>query len=142
MSLRVNCGPYRLVAPFEVKAAITSSVVSKLRIVISRLVENWFVVGLGGAGYIMGSCLPTGRVSYPWPAEIFWVLMSFSSTFNCFSLAIICDTFFSFSLLASSNFGFLDSMVAVILAISGVASNVPWAETEIVSVGFVCQGLR
>ncbi len=39
-------------------------------------------------------------------------------------------------------FGFLDSMVAVILPTFGVASTLPSADTEIVSFWVVCQGLR
>ncbi len=58
------------------------------------------------------------------------------------SLAITVDIFFSFSARAVSMFGFLDSMVAVILPTFGVASTLPSAETEIVSCVVVCQGLR
>ena len=67
--------------------------------------------------------------------------MSFSSTPRFLRTAIKALTFTSFSLRASSKFGFFDSMVAVIVATFGVTWAFPIDETEIVSVGFVCQGL-
>lgn len=51
-------------------------------------------------------------------------------------------TFALFSFLAWSKLGFLDSMVAVIVATLGVTWALPIAVTEIVSVGLVCQGLN